>query len=117
MTCPHVEAAPEPARTMLGRSLAYMLRLARILRHRREVARLEEWDDGALRDIGLSRADVRLALAAPLSVDPSAQLMLWTRERRSARLLMRREGAEWAAAQEPAGERGPPARIASIAWR
>ena len=44
------------------------------LRHRREVLRLADLDDRALKDIGLLRADVEGALLEPLHKDPSKVL-------------------------------------------
>ena len=56
------------------------------VRNRRAVLALLEWDERALRDIGLTRADVRLALGLPFREDPSARLEAWVLERRAARL-------------------------------
>ncbi len=61
--------------------------VAQRIRNRRAVVSLLNWDERALRDIGLTRADVRLSLALPYRDDPSTQLMFWALERRSARLL------------------------------
>jgi uncharacterized protein YjiS (DUF1127 family) len=58
---------------------------AQRIRNRRAVMQLLDWDDHALRDIGLTRADIRLSLGMPLGEDPSMQLMSWAQERRSAR--------------------------------
>src|SRR3712207_176326 len=44
------------------------------LRHRREVLRLADLDDRALKDIGLLRADVEGAVLEPLHKDPSKVL-------------------------------------------
>lgn len=46
-------------------------RLLRALRHRREISRLAEFDEHALKDIGLSRTDVDGALAVSMLSDPS----------------------------------------------
>jgi uncharacterized protein YjiS (DUF1127 family) len=46
-----------------------------VLKNRREVARLSDLDDRALKDIGLIRSDVQAALAVPLFSDPSHHLM------------------------------------------
>src|SRR3954451_16186802 len=59
--------------------------IARAIRHRREVRQLCTWDDGMLKDIGLTRSDVMGALSEPLSRDPSAVL--------AARFGRRRGGA------------------------
>ncbi len=45
------------------------------LKSRREVARLNDLDDRALKDIGLVRSDVQAALAEPLFCDPSHHLI------------------------------------------
>ena len=58
-------------------------RLGTALLHRREVARLADLDDRALKDIGLLRSDVTAALDRPLGEDPSTLLMLRSAERRS----------------------------------
>lgn len=51
-----------------------MVRLARNVKARRTVARLEELDDYLLKDIGLTRSDVLWARTLPLSCDPVAEL-------------------------------------------
>ncbi|MBS7702285.1 DUF1127 domain-containing protein [Chelatococcus asaccharovorans] len=58
-----------------GWGVAYQIaRMARALRHRREVWQLTEFDERALHDIGLTRSDVVGALAEPLKSDPSVIL-------------------------------------------
>ena len=64
--------------------------VARRWANRRAVRDLLDWDDNALRDIGLTRADVRLALGLPMSEDPSVRLTDWVSERRTAYQLSRR---------------------------
>jgi uncharacterized protein YjiS (DUF1127 family) len=66
--------------------------LVQRLQNRRAVLALLDWDDRALRDIGLTRADVRLALGLPFMEDPSARLQAWALERRAARLTEWRRG-------------------------
>jgi uncharacterized protein YjiS (DUF1127 family) len=63
--------------------------VAQRIRNRRAVMTLLDWDDRALRDIGLTRGDVRLALGMPFREDPSARLQEWALERRAARLTTR----------------------------
>lgn len=46
------------------------------LANRRAAQELMNWDHRALKDIGLSRSDVRGALALPLSEDPTKLLSL-----------------------------------------
>jgi len=66
--------------------LALLMSVAQRWENRRAVKNLLDWDDHALRDIGLTRADVRLALGLSLSEDPSTRLNDWVSERRAARL-------------------------------
>ena len=56
----------------------------RSMRNRRSVARLLEWDNRMLGDIGLTAGDVRSALAGPLGDDPSYRLGVMSVERRAA---------------------------------
>jgi uncharacterized protein YjiS (DUF1127 family) len=49
--------------------------LFKALRHRREVGGLAQLDDRLLKDIGLTRGDVRGALAGPAFRDPSVLLV------------------------------------------
>jgi uncharacterized protein YjiS (DUF1127 family) len=58
--------------------------MLRAWQNRRQVARLLEWDQTMLRDIGLTRGDVYSAMASPLGDDPSDRLDRFARERRSA---------------------------------
>ena len=64
--------------TAFGRAALGIVRhsgtVLKALRHRREVLRLAELDDRALKDIGLLRSDVEGALLAPLHEDPSKVL-------------------------------------------
>jgi uncharacterized protein YjiS (DUF1127 family) len=57
--------------------------LVRAAQNRRAVAKLLEWDERALSDIGLTGADVRSAMAAPVGIDPSLDLRQRSAERRS----------------------------------
>jgi uncharacterized protein YjiS (DUF1127 family) len=58
-------------------------RIVRALVHRWEVAQLAEYDERALKDIGLIPNDIAGALAVPLTKDPSTVLMLRSVERRA----------------------------------
>jgi uncharacterized protein YjiS (DUF1127 family) len=49
-------------------------RLTTAFQHRREAVDLLNWDDRALRDIGLTRSDVRAALDTSFAIDPTATL-------------------------------------------
>jgi uncharacterized protein YjiS (DUF1127 family) len=86
----------------LGASLARFGRgLAAAWRRRNDMAVLASFDDVMLKDIGLSRGDVRDAIAQPLWRDPTAVLELRRIERRSARSAalvvgpFRARGAGW----------------------
>ena len=57
--------------------------LLRALAHRQELKQLADYDDRALKDIGLLRSDVAGALAAPFHVDPTAVLLVRRVERRA----------------------------------
>jgi len=50
-------------------------RLAKILRHRRDLEFLAGLDDRMLRDIGLTRSDLRFALCEPFWRDPGQALI------------------------------------------
>ena len=52
-------------------------------KRRRQVARLVEFDDHMLADIGLTRRDVREALDLPFSHDPGRELQLRVSRHRS----------------------------------
>jgi uncharacterized protein YjiS (DUF1127 family) len=57
-------------------------RIAQALKRRGDIAALASFDDRALADIGLTRSDVRDAMAEPLWRDPSALLASRAAERR-----------------------------------
>src|ERR1700733_7094148 len=56
--------------------------LWRTTQNRRSVARLLEWDERMLRDIGLTRGDVCAVMALPAGQDPSYRLSELSSERR-----------------------------------
>ncbi|MFG1429556.1 DUF1127 domain-containing protein [Xanthobacter sp. V2C-8] len=78
-----------------GRAAAWavtgLAAMARTIEHRRVMARLGALEDHMLRDIGITRADVRDAVSAPLGADPTRVLVLRATERRAARRLLCRE--------------------------
>ena len=55
------------------------------MRNRRSVAKLLEWDERMLNDIGLTRHDVQSAMAIPAANDPSRHLAAFRSERKSSR--------------------------------
>jgi len=65
--------------------------LARALERRQVMAELAGLDDHMLRDIGITRADLRDASTAGLGGDPTRVLVLRATERRTAMLLGRRD--------------------------
>jgi uncharacterized protein YjiS (DUF1127 family) len=71
-------------RNLAAAGAARLVALWNAVKNRRSVARLPKWDDHMLSDIGLTRGDVRSALAAPFSEDPSDRLGALQGERRSA---------------------------------
>jgi len=75
-------------------ALAGAVQAWQAMRNRRAVAGLLEWDDRMLRDIGLTRGDVRAAMAGPVHEDPSSRLADTCAERRAARRAMIREALQ-----------------------
>jgi uncharacterized protein YjiS (DUF1127 family) len=53
-----------------------LARIQTALANRRAAKELLNWDDAALKDIGLTRSDVRGSLAEPLLEDPTVHLSL-----------------------------------------
>ncbi len=70
----------------------------RMAQNRRSVAKLLEWDERMLRDIGLTRGDVCSVMALPTGQDPSYRLSELSSERRAA---LRAEARERAALTQP----------------
>jgi uncharacterized protein YjiS (DUF1127 family) len=58
--------------TALGAGIRHV---ARIRRHHRDIGKLQQMDDRALRDIGLTRADLHGAASAPFWRDPGPLLL------------------------------------------
>jgi uncharacterized protein YjiS (DUF1127 family) len=81
---------PSPARAgerFLGyaeAALARAIAFWRSVQNRRSVAKLLDWDDRMLRDIGLTSGDVRSVMATPVGEDPSYRLSVLSVERRAA---------------------------------
>jgi uncharacterized protein YjiS (DUF1127 family) len=77
--------SPSSARDLLVRAAAWLSRLTAAYRARRDLDRLAQFDDRMLRDVGLTRGDLRDAVAQPLWRDPSRILVTRVRERRPVR--------------------------------
>lgn len=67
------------------------IQFAKAIARRRMLAQLDEFDDRMLRDIGLTRSDLRDASAGPLWQDPTSVLVVRSVERRASRRLAARE--------------------------
>ncbi len=61
--------------------------IGRVMERRQMMAELSHLDDHMLRDIGVTRADLRDAAATPLFEDPTQTLVTRVRERRAAARL------------------------------
>ena len=86
-----MQTMPLPVTSVLvrlaSRAGAVALRLVELVRaykNRRDIQSLAAFDDRMLRDIGLTRGDIRDAVSEPLWRDPTSILVLRARERRSA---------------------------------
>lgn len=64
------------ARYVLVSIVAIFAMIAKAVANRRAVVRLSDLDDHLLRDIGVTREDVRWSLDTPVHVDPSHRLAL-----------------------------------------
>jgi uncharacterized protein YjiS (DUF1127 family) len=69
-------------------------RFAQVWRHRRDLALLARFDDHMLADIGLTRSDLRDAMAEPRWRDPSVLLEKRLDERRSSHSMIARLGQD-----------------------
>ena len=101
-----VETTPTRAGTraaVRGPFLRWITWLRTAWRHRRDVEVLSSFDDRMLADIGLSRADLRDAMAGPRWRDPTVLLLDRRRERRAGgrRVALRLSGQ--VAGRVPAG--------------
>ena len=77
----------------------------RLASNRRSVAKLLEWDERMLRDIGLTRGDVCSVMALPSGQDPSYRLSELSGERRAALRADARERAALTRLTRGAGNR------------
>jgi uncharacterized protein YjiS (DUF1127 family) len=76
--------APHGLRQVFEAGAARFAAMWAAVKNRRSVNNLLSWDDRMLADIGLTHGDVRGALAARLSEDPSQCLRSFSQERREA---------------------------------
>lgn len=65
-------SARRPA--LAARGLQVFSKIYRSWRNRREFYRLGDMTDAELRDIGLTRADLHVAVASPFGLDPTTRL-------------------------------------------
>lgn len=79
---------------LIARLVAGTAALLRAVEHRREIRHLAEFDERALKDIGLTRSDVLGALSQPLYKDPGAPFVVRSvaRRVRSRRLALTAKG-------------------------
>lgn len=77
-----------PASAASARAIALVTRVAAVIKqfwrtrtNRRQASGLRDLSDHQLADIGLTRADVEIALHAPLNTDPTTRLSAMARER------------------------------------
>ncbi len=68
-----------------GNVIARVVDVFRAYKHRRALTQLSHLDERMLRDIGLTRGDLRDAAAEPLWRDPTTVLVRRSNERRSTR--------------------------------
>ncbi|WP_299810842.1 DUF1127 domain-containing protein [uncultured Roseibium sp.] len=61
-----------PSFALFGQMVA---RAWRVFNNRRQFAELQDWSDEQLKDVGLSRSDVRRAMAQPFYRDPTSSLL------------------------------------------
>ncbi|MBN8996804.1 MAG: DUF1127 domain-containing protein [Rhizobiales bacterium] len=97
-TCEITSTAPattgERFQLFLEAAFGRAVGIVRAARNRRSVAKLLEWDERMLRDIGLTPGDVHAAMALRVSEDPSRKLDALSAERRAAIRAEARERLE-----------------------
>ncbi|QRG09813.1 DUF1127 domain-containing protein [Xanthobacter dioxanivorans] len=72
---------------VVGRGVKAAGAVGRAIERRSVLSQLASCDDHMLRDIGLTRSDLRDAAATPLTRDPTRMLVLRATERRTAARL------------------------------
>jgi uncharacterized protein YjiS (DUF1127 family) len=92
-TLDHYSSTPRlaPRPNVIVRAAQALLNLYSAFKNRRAFYRLGELSDAELADIGLTRADLHVAVASPFALDPTASLSVIVRRRmddeRAARLI------------------------------
>ena len=82
-TLDHYSSTPRvaPSANVIVRGVQALLNAYSAFKNRREFYRLGEFSDAELADIGLTRADLHVAVASPFAVDPTASLGVIVRRR------------------------------------
>jgi len=82
-TLDHYSSTPRfaPSANVIARGVQALLNAYSAFKNRREFYRLGEFSDAELADIGLTRADLHVAVASPFAVDPTASLGVIVRRR------------------------------------
>ncbi len=104
-------------RLAIEAGFARLAALWRAARNRRSVARLLEWDDHMLRDIGVTPGDVRSALATPFGDDASYRLGAMSLERRRAVRAVAQERLDQQGVLLRAATKGAPLESAKYTGR
>jgi len=73
------------------------VQFAKAIARRRMLSQMAEFDDRMLRDIGLTRSDLRDASAGPIWQDPTSVLVVRSVERRASRRAVARQTLQDAA--------------------
>jgi uncharacterized protein YjiS (DUF1127 family) len=81
-------ARPAASSGIVAAAVRRVVAVARTLRRRHELGMLASVDDRMLADIGLTRGDLRDAVAEPPWRDPTAVLVARVQERRHARRML-----------------------------
>jgi uncharacterized protein YjiS (DUF1127 family) len=81
----HLSAAPPYLATLLSAIFVSLRKFAQAVKNRRDAAALARLDEHMLRDIGLTRSDLRDAYAEPLWRDPTDILAARAKDRRRRR--------------------------------
>jgi len=88
------------------------IQFIKALGRRRYLVQLGEFDDHMLKDIGLTRADLRDASSGPIWQDPTATLVVRAVERRASRRQVARANLKLVSSQVPA-QQAPAANLIS----